>query len=231
MFSGAPTAIMCVDAAHRVIRFNRAAEVLFGCTAGDAVGGAADRFFSQRFLRVLDTHLEGARGRLRAITAGVEAAGPIGFRRDGTEFALDAAIARVDAPGGPVCLIVVRDVTEQKRHEDERTEELRRAQVERRQAEQAARQSVLLAEASGMLTGSLDYETTLASLARLVAGTLADWCDDRPGRGRWRDPSTGRRPLRSDARAGGARAPGASAPGGPASRGACARARPTPTPS
>ena len=176
MLSGAPTAIMCVDAAHRVIRFNRAAEVLFGCTAGDAVGGAADRFFSQRFLRVLDTHLEGARGRLRAITAGVEAAGPIGFRRDGTEFALDAAIARIDAPGGPVCLIVVRDVTEQKRNEDERAEELRRAQVERRQAEQAARQSVLLAEASGMLTGSLDYETTLASLARLLAGTLADWC-------------------------------------------------------
>ena len=176
MLSGAPTAIMCVDAAHRVIRFNRAAEVLFGCTAGDAVGGAADRFFSQRFLRVLDTHLEGARGRLRAITAGVEAAGPIGFRRDGSEFALDAAIARIDAPGGPLCLIVVRDVTEQRRHEDERTEELRRAQVERRQAEQAARQSVLLAEASGMLTGSLDYETTLASLARLLAGTLADWC-------------------------------------------------------
>jgi len=28
-----------------------------------------------------------------------------------------------------------------------------------------------------MLTGSLDYETTLASLARLVAGTLADWCE------------------------------------------------------
>src|SRR4030095_14560065 len=87
-----------------------------------------------------------------------------------------AAIARIDAPGGPVCLIVVRDVTEQKRTEEERTEELRRAQVERRQAEQAARQSVLLAEASGMLTGSLDYATTLASLARLLAGTLADWC-------------------------------------------------------
>jgi PAS domain S-box-containing protein len=28
-----------------------------------------------------------------------------------------------------------------------------------------------------MLTGSLDYETTLSSLARLIAGTLADWCE------------------------------------------------------
>ena len=176
MISAAPIAIMCVDAAHRVIRFNRAAEALFGCTAADAVGGAADRFFSQRFLRVLDAHLEGARGRLRAIASGVEA-GPIGFRRDGTEFALDAAIARVDGPGGPLCLIVVRDVTEQKRRDDEGAEQLRRAQTERAKAEHGARQSALLAEVSGMLTGSLDYETTLASLARLVAGTLADWCE------------------------------------------------------
>jgi PAS domain S-box-containing protein len=176
MISAAPIAIMCVDAAHRVIRFNRAAETLFGCTAGDAVGGAADRFFSQRFLRVLDTHLEGARGRLRAITSGVET-GPIGFRRDGTEFALDAAIARVDGPGGAVCLIVVRDITEQKQRDDELAEQLRRAQAERAEAEHGARQYALLAEVSGMLTGSLDYETTLSSLARLVAGTLADWCE------------------------------------------------------
>jgi PAS domain S-box-containing protein len=176
IISAAPIAIMCVDAAHRVVRFNRAAETLFGCTAGDAVGGAADRFFSQRFLRSLDAHLEGARGRLRAIASGVET-GPVGFRRDGSEFALDAAIARVDSPGGPLCLIVVRDVTEQKRREDERTEQLRRAQSERAEAEQSARHYALLAEVGGMLSGSLDYETTLSSLARLVAGTLADWCE------------------------------------------------------
>ena len=121
---------MCVDAAHRVIRFNRAAEVLFGCTGRrGAWACAADRFFSQRFLRVLDAHLEGARGRLRAITAGVEAAGPIGFRRDGTEFALDAAIARIDGAGRHRVLLVLRDVTEHKRHEGERAEQLRREQV------------------------------------------------------------------------------------------------------
>ena len=53
-----------------------------------------------------------------------------------------------------------------------------------------------------MLTASPDYETTLASLARLLAGHAGRLVRDRPGRGRWRDPSTGRRPLRSDARAG-----------------------------
>src|SRR5262249_39021547 len=67
--------------------------------------------------------------------------------------------------------------TEQKHRDDERAEQLRRALADRAEAEQGARQYALLAEVSGMLTGSLDYETTLSSLARLVAGTLADWCE------------------------------------------------------
>lgn len=44
---------------------------------------------------------------------------------------------------------------------------------ERRQAEEEQR---FLAEAGEMLASSLDYETTLASIARLAAPRLADWC-------------------------------------------------------
>ncbi len=45
--------------------------------------------------------------------------------------------------------------------------------TERRRAEEAQR---FLAEASDMLSSSLDYRETLASVARLVVPTLADWC-------------------------------------------------------
>lgn len=45
--------------------------------------------------------------------------------------------------------------------------------TERKRAEDAQR---FLAEASGLLAGSLDYETTLASVARLAVPNLADWC-------------------------------------------------------
>ncbi|MDZ8105383.1 MAG: PAS domain S-box protein [Nostoc sp. DedQUE12a] len=45
--------------------------------------------------------------------------------------------------------------------------------TERRQAEDKQR---FLAEASEILAGSLDYETTLATLARLVVPEIADWC-------------------------------------------------------
>ena len=175
MLGAAPAAIMCIDEHRRVILFNHAAETLFACPADEAVGVSADRFFSQRFLRLIDAHLEGARGRLRAIAAGT-ADSPVGFRRDGTEFALDAEVSRVEGPGGPVCTLVLRDVTELKRREGERAEQLRREQAARSEAELAAQQSWLLAEASRMLTLSADYATTLAGLARLAAGSLADWC-------------------------------------------------------
>ena len=44
---------------------------------------------------------------------------------------------------------------------------------ERKRAEDAQR---FLAEASGLLAGSLDYETTLNSVAKLAVPNLADWC-------------------------------------------------------
>jgi PAS domain S-box-containing protein len=45
--------------------------------------------------------------------------------------------------------------------------------TERKRAEDAQR---FLAEASGLLANSLDYETTLGSVAKLAVPNLADWC-------------------------------------------------------
>ena len=44
------------------------------------------------------------------------------------------------------------------------------------QLESARAQLAFLAEASAVLGSSLDYETTLASVARLAVPALADWC-------------------------------------------------------
>jgi signal transduction histidine kinase len=46
----------------------------------------------------------------------------------------------------------------------------------RAEAEQAQQRSEFLAEASSVLASSLDYETTLATVARLSVPRLADWC-------------------------------------------------------
>ncbi|OUL19762.1 hypothetical protein BV378_31585 [Nostoc sp. RF31YmG] len=45
--------------------------------------------------------------------------------------------------------------------------------TERKQEEE---RQIFLAEASGILASSLDYETTLASLAQLIVPEIADWC-------------------------------------------------------
>ena len=45
--------------------------------------------------------------------------------------------------------------------------------TERRRAEESQR---FLAEAGGVISSSLDYETTLASVARMAVPVLADWC-------------------------------------------------------
>lgn len=63
--------------------------------------------------------------------------------------------ARVAVSGPDEVLVIVRDITEERR----------------------ARETVrFLAEASTLLASSLDYETTLASVTRLAVASFADWC-------------------------------------------------------
>ena len=176
MLATTPAALVAIDADRRVTLFNRAAEAMFGCTGLAAVGSSADRFFSQPFMRVIGAHLEGAHGRLRALSAGGDSGGLIGFRGDGSEFAVDADITRLETAAGPMCMLAVHDVSEARRRDEERAEVLRRLQEARSEAEQAAQGSSLQAEASRMLALSLDHQTTLGGVARLLAGTLADWC-------------------------------------------------------
>src|SRR5215217_374020 len=75
---------------------------------------------------------------------------------------LDAWVAGRAYPSAEGLAVYFRDVTERKQAE----EELRRS-------EQAQR---FLAEASNVLSSSLNYRETLSSVARLAVPTLADWC-------------------------------------------------------
>jgi PAS domain S-box-containing protein len=64
--------------------------------------------------------------------------------------------------GEPAVLSVSLDITDRKE-----------AEAQQREAERASR---FLAEASGILTSSLDYASTLQMLARLAVPEIADWC-------------------------------------------------------
>lgn len=69
----------------------------------------------------------------------------------------------------------IQDVTERKQAEEERAQ-LIREQAARAIAEEAERRSAFLAGASTLLATSLEYETTLSSIALLAVPFLADWC-------------------------------------------------------
>src|SRR5829696_7420448 len=75
---------------------------------------------------------------------------------------LDAWVAGRAYPSAEGLSVYFQDVTERKRAE----EEIRRSEEAQR----------FLAEASSVLSSSLDYRETLSSVARLAVPTLADWC-------------------------------------------------------
>ncbi|MEH1916545.1 AAA family ATPase [Nostoc sp.] len=70
---------------------------------------------------------------------------------------------------------VVLDITDRKQSEAERIQ-LIQEQTARLEAEANQQRSGFLAQVSATLASSLDYESTLASVANLVVPYFADWC-------------------------------------------------------
>ena len=77
--------------------------------------------------------------------------------------------------GASAQLVSMRDITDRKRSE-QRAQRLLLERAAREQAEAERSRSRFLAEASATLDASLDLDTTLAELARLLVPRLADWC-------------------------------------------------------
>ena len=70
----------------------------------------------------------------------------------------------------------VLDVTARKKAEEERDLLLLRERAAREEAEKARKRLELLTRAGAALSASLDYEATVARVARVVVPGFADWC-------------------------------------------------------
>jgi signal transduction histidine kinase/ActR/RegA family two-component response regulator len=75
---------------------------------------------------------------------------------------------------GRLVTAVIRDRTDHQRQEEDRSERSR-AESARLQAEEMGRRASFLAEASRVLSASLDFEATLRSVARVAIPYLADY--------------------------------------------------------
>jgi PAS domain S-box-containing protein len=150
-------AVIATDARGAVTLMNGIAELLTGYTEAEAKGKPLPEVF-----RIVNEHT-------RAIVPNpvekvLATGGIVGLAnhtvlidRQGREVAIDDSGAPIRGESGGVdgVVLVFRDVSERKREESGR---------------------LFLAEATSALSESIDYEQTVAKVARLAVPLLADWC-------------------------------------------------------
>jgi PAS domain S-box-containing protein len=137
--ASAMDAIVTVDAELNVVVFNAAAERMFGYAADAIIGRPIGTLVPTRFHASMADDWR----RFASSDAAPRAVAPlrrlVALRADGTEFPIEATVSRADVAGRLLFTIILRDVTERLRNEEERTNLLERAEVARVEAESASR--------------------------------------------------------------------------------------------
>ncbi len=113
-------AIITVDSAQRIVIFNRAAEQLFLYRADEVLGRPLDILIPVE-LRDAHRHHVGAFGETGVSRRSMRSPGLLrALRRDGHEFPIEATIAQFDVEGERFFTVILRDVSERLRAEEER---------------------------------------------------------------------------------------------------------------
>ena len=151
LIEASPLAIIAIDTASSVTRWNRAAERLFGWSAQEVLGefypavpeDQLDEFLAN--LAVAFRHDEGTSVEARR------------QRKDGTLVDVRIHHASIHGPDGTLrgAMGIITDITADKR---------------------LAEQEQFLSEAASVLSASLDYEQTLAQVVQMAVPRIADYC-------------------------------------------------------
>jgi PAS domain S-box-containing protein len=146
--------IITIDEKSVILFVNQATEDVFGYSPHELIGQQLTLLMPE-YLR----HLHRA-GIERYVETGQKHIGwkavelP-GLHKDGHEIPLEISFGEFTGAGGHHFTGIARDITERKHREQAQT---------------------FLAEASRVLASSLDYQTTLASVAQMAVPNLANWC-------------------------------------------------------
>lgn len=142
-----------MDADEQIVHFNQGAAKIFGYAIEEAVGRQLDMLIPKRVRGVHHEHMR----RFSASPAHARKMGErraiFGVRRDGSEFPAEASISKLDSPGGALFTVVMRDITDRQRIEEDEH---------------------FLAAASTEMARTLDYQAVLQTIADLAASRLGD---------------------------------------------------------
>ena len=119
IIASAMDAIITVDAQQRIVMFNAAAEKMFRCSESEVQGQPIEHFIPDRFRSAHREHIR----RFTETGGTSRAMGSLGelwaLRADGEEFQIEASISQIESGGKKLSTVILRDVTERQRAEDQ----------------------------------------------------------------------------------------------------------------
>ncbi len=166
--------VIVLDPEGRIVRFNRACQEMTGCSFEELRGA--------HFWTRLPPPDEAARIErnfaMLAAGLGSEHTEHHWLTRTGERRLISWSSNVLRGESGAIEYVIGTgiDITAHRRTEQERDQTFQREQQARARAEEQEGRSALLAEASGLLTGSLAPEAALRSVAALTVQRFADWC-------------------------------------------------------
>ena len=175
LFATAPIGLAFFDTELRYVRINSALAKLNGLSVEEHLGRTVSEVLPEASGEVVEQIRSVLETGVPVRDVEVQVATQ---REPGMPRLFDANYYPVRSPDGEIVGVgaVVSDITERKRSEIELARALEREREARAAAEAAEARARFLAEASALLDASLDHETTLMSVARLVVSEMADWC-------------------------------------------------------
>jgi formate hydrogenlyase transcriptional activator len=119
ILASAMDAIVTVDTDERIVLFNAAAEQVFGCAADAVLGARFARFLTDPFQDALVQSMRSARAGSLPTPYLWAPGGLMARRADGSAFAVDATLSYVEVAGRALYTLILRDVEERRRAEEE----------------------------------------------------------------------------------------------------------------
>lgn len=159
MFSGiisiSADAIVSIDETQRITMFNEGAERAFGYAKAEILGSPVEVLLPERFRLQHRQHVERfAAGHETTLRFGVRRI--VGLRKNGEEFPADASLSKLDVGGTMVLTVSLRDVSEQRRVDDE--------------------QRLLAKVGKTLVAAGADVQRLLTDVAKALADSFAGWC-------------------------------------------------------